>query len=336
MHRDLMHVLACQRCHGSLGLEIERELEDDIESGDLRCERCAVVYPIVGFVPRFVAPDNYSSSFGFQWNRFRRTQLDSATGQPIASRRFFGQSGWPPSEMTGRWTLDAGCGAGRFAEVALGTGTRVVAVDYSSAVDACQQNLGPHPRLDVVQADIYRLPFRGRQFDFVYCFGVLQHTPDVHEAFLALADQIRAGGRIAVDLYPRIPLNVVWPKYWLRPLTKRIPAERLFPLVSRMVDLLWPVSLALGRVPGVGRKLRHALPIANYDGLLPLTSPQLKEWAVLDTFDMLSPVHDHPQTVETLQGWFQEAQLHDVEIFRQGLVVGRGRHHAPQSAAGNG
>ena len=284
-------------------------------------------------MPRFVPAENYSSSFGFQWNKFRRTQLDSSTGQPIARDRFFAQSGWLPSEMDGRWALDVGCGAGRFAEVALGTGARVVAVDYSTAVDACQQNLGHHPRLDVLQADVYRLPLRDRNFDFVYCFGVLQHTPNVHDSFLALADQVRAGGRIAVDLYPRIALNAVWPKYWLRPWTKRLPAEQLFAFVSRMVDVLWPVSLALGRVPHVGRKLRHALPIANYEGLLPLTPAQLKEWAVLDTFDMLAPAHDHPQTVETLQEWFQEAQFREVEIFRRGLVVGRGRQQRPPVAS---
>jgi SAM-dependent methyltransferase len=287
----------------------------------------------VRFVPRFVPERNYSSSFGFQWNRFRRTQLDSSTGQPITRDRFFAQSGWTASDMADQWTLDVGCGAGRFAEIALDTGARVVAVDYSIAVDACRANLGPHRRLDLIQADVYRLPFRREFFTFVYCFGVLQHTPDVRGAFLALAQQLQPGGQIAVDLYPRIPLNVIWPKYWLRPLTRRLPPERLFTLVTGMVDALWPVSLALGRVPRVGRRLRHALPIANYDGLLPLTAEQLKEWAVLDTFDMLAPAHDHPQTVGALRKWFTEARLADVDVFRRGLVVGRGRQPAPAAAA---
>jgi hypothetical protein len=128
-----------------------------------------------------------------------------------------------------------------------------------------------------------------------------------------------------VDIYPRIAWNVLWPKYWLRPFTRQIPPERLLPAVARMVDLLWPVSLALGRVPGVGRRLRHALPIANYDGALPLTASELKEWAVLDTFDMLAPAHDHPQTVATLRAWFEAAHLAGIEVFRRGLVVGRGR-----------
>ena len=154
---------------------------------------------------------------------------------------------------------------------------------------------------------------------------MLQHTPDVHRAFAALVEQIAPGGRIAVDLYPRLAANVLWPKDRLRPLTRRLPAERLFSLVSRMVNGLWPVSLALGPRAGRGRKLRHALPIANYEGLLPLDSRQLKEWAVLDTFDMLAPAHDHPQTVKTVTRWFEEARLADAEVFRDGLVVGRGR-----------
>lgn len=325
MHPDVMTILACPACHGTLTLEIVREAEGEVEEGALHCGACAARYPIVRFVPRFVPPENYSTSFGYQWNRFRRTQLDSTTGQPISRDRFFAQSRWTREEMDGRLTLDVGCGAGRFAEVALGTGARVVAVDYSSAVDACRANLGPNPRLDVVQGDVYRLPFRPQSFEFVYCFGVLQHTPDVGASFAALTAQLTPGGRIAVDLYPRIALNLLWPKYWLRPITKRISAERLFPLVARMVDVLWPFSLALGRVPAIGRRLRYALPVANYEGLLPLTPAQLKEWAVLDTFDMLAPAHDYPQTAATLRGWFEQQGLADIDVGRRGLVVGRGR-----------
>ena len=325
MNRDLLQVLACPHCGGSLDLRVDRETEGEVEAGTLLCSSCAEPYPIIAFVPRFVPPDNYSKSFGFQWNRFRRTQLDSTTGQPISHNRFFAQSAWKPSDLTNRWTLDVGCGAGRFAEVSLSAGARLVAVDFSAAVDACRANLGPSPRLDVVQADVYRLPFIKRRFDFVYCFGVLQHTPDVHAAFAALPEQLSPGGRLAVDLYPKRRLNHLWPKYWLRPFTKRVDAHRLLPFVSRMVDLLWPLSLALGRVPGIGRKLRHLLPVVNYEGLLPLSSPQLKEWAVLDTFDMLAPTHDHPQSVDTVARWFREAGILDADVVRRGLVVGRGR-----------
>lgn len=324
MHVDLLPLLACPACLGALALSDAHETHGEVESGTLGCDACPGAYPIVRAIPRFVPAHNYATSFGVQWNRFRRTQLDSATGQPIARQRFFAQSQWEPRDMAGRWTLDVGCGAGRFAEVALATGARLVAVDYSSAVDACRQNVGPDPRFDVVQADVYHLPFRPQSFDFVYCFGVLQHTPDVRAAFASLVPQLAPGGHVAVDLYPHLALNMLWPKYWLRPLTRRIPAERLLRWVVRMVDLLWPLSLALGRVPGVGRRLRHALPVANYEGILPLSPAQLKEWAVLDTFDMLAPAYDQPQTAATLREWFEAASLDEIDVGRRGLVVGRG------------
>jgi len=295
-----------------------------VERGDLECRGCDRRYPVIDSVPRFVPAQNYAESFGWQWNRFRQTQLDSYSGHPISRERFFRQSGWRPAELVGRRVLDVGCGAGRFAEVALACGAEVVAVDYSSAVDACWRNLGPHANLSVVQADIYRLPFALNQFDYVYCFGVLQHTPDVKGAFLALPAQLREGGRLAVDIYPRQARNILWPKYWLRHITKRVPAPQLFALVQRGVQILWPMSLAVGRFPVVGRKLRYALPVMNYEGLYPLSPAQLREWAILDTFDMLAPAHDSPQSVATLRAWFTLAGLRDIKVFRAGLVIGCG------------
>jgi hypothetical protein len=91
------------------------------------------------------------------------------------------------------------------------------------------------------------------------------------------------------------------------------------------VPWLFPVSLAIGRIPRVGRRLRYAIPVANYEGVLPLSPAQLREWAVLDTFDMLSPAHDPPQSVETLRGWFEAAGFEQIDVYRAGLVVGRGR-----------
>jgi uncharacterized protein YbaR (Trm112 family) len=333
MHRDLLDLLACPECRAPLTLTVVQETGDEIDTGALACHACPAEYPIIRGIARFVPPENYSASFGFQWNRFRSTQLDSTTGLPISRDRFFAQSGWTPAAMSGRWTLDVGCGAGRFAEVALSTGARVVALDYSSAVEACRANLGPHRGLDVLQADVYKLPFRPRAFDFVYCFGVLQHTPDVHGAVIALTRQLAPAGHLALDLYPQTPLNVFWPKYWLRGFTRRIPPPRLLPVVEKFVGSLWPVSLALGRVPVIGRRLRHALPIANYEGILPLSASQLKEWAVLDTFDMLAPAHDHPQSVETVAAWLQETDVADAEVFRRGLVVARAR--GPQTGGGD-
>jgi len=324
MRPELLELLGCPNCKTRLVLRDAHEAKGEVESGQLVCGACAQQYPIISFIPRFVPAENYAASFGLQWNTFRQTQLDSHSGIPISRERFLLQTGWSPEDLMGKTVLDVGCGAGRFAEVALSCGANLVAIDYSSAADACWQNLAPHSRLNVVQGDIYRLPFQPHMFDFVYCFGVLQHTPDVEKAFLSLPKQLRAGGHLAVDVYPKIFLNLLWPKYWLRYLTKRLPPQRLLRFVKYLVTALLPVSKFIGRTPLVGRKLRYAIPVVNYEGMYPLSKAQLEEWAVMDTFDMLAPLHDHPQSAQTLQTWFKLAGLKEINVFRAGQIVGRG------------
>jgi SAM-dependent methyltransferase len=320
----LLKLLACPDCKARLALHDAHEEQGEVESGRLQCEECGRQYPVVAFIPRFGPVENYTANFGVQWNRFGRTQLDSYTGAPLSRERFFLETGWSPEDLDGKRVLDVGCGAGRFAEVALSCGAHVVALDYSTAVDACRHNLGAHPGLDVIQGDIYQLPFTPGAFDYVYCLGVLQHTPDVERAFFSLPGQVRPGGRLAVDVYPRLLRNVFWSKYWLRPLTRQIPPPQLLRLVEALVEVLLPVSLIVGRLPLVGRRLRYAIPVANYDGIYPLTNAQLKEWAVLDTFDMLAPTHDSPQSAQTLRAWLTQAGLREIQISRPGHLVGRG------------
>src|SRR6185295_9458110 len=158
------------------------------------------------------------------------------------------------------------------------------AVDYSEAVDACWKNLGGNERLTVLQADIYHLPFRAEAFDFIYCLGVLQHTPHVRDAFHALPPFLKHNGSIVIDLYPKLLRNLLWSKYWVRPITKRLPTKVLFALVKRWTPTLLSISRTLSRVPFVGAKLRYAVPVVNYEGVYPLPAHMLEQWAVLDTF----------------------------------------------------
>ncbi|MBM4231685.1 MAG: class I SAM-dependent methyltransferase [Gammaproteobacteria bacterium] len=283
-------------------------------------------YPIRDGIPRFVAESNYADNFGFQWNVFARTQLDSHSGLPISRNRFWNATGWDPSAMRGKWVLDVGCGSGRFAEIALSTGAHVVALDYSSAVDACRANLRQHPNLHIIQGDVYALPFAPGCFDFVYSLGVLQHTPDVQRAFSALPIMLSSGGgRLCVDYYEKSFKSRLLPKYWLRPVTRRMDKRQLFSAVQRTVPVLLPVSRALARVPVIGALLKRLVPVANYEGLLPLSGSQLEEWAVLDTFDWLSPTFDNPQTAKTVRRWFEQTGMVDIEVLKAGHLVGRAR-----------
>jgi SAM-dependent methyltransferase len=323
----LLASLRCPQCKCELSLADAEWQNDEVESGALNCSGCGTAHPIVAGIPRFVPLDNYAENFGFQWNRFRRTQLDSHSGQTISRDRFLKSTGWTPESLAGQTVLDIGCGAGRFVEVALSCGATVFALDYSRAVEACRANFPSHPNLHVVQGDVYALPFADECFDAIYCLGVLQHTPDPRQAFLSLPRHLKTGGRLAVDIYQGGWRRALHTKYWVRPVTTRLPQERLFQAVERGMPALMGLSRAVSRIPAVGRYARRLLPIANYDGLYGLNEQQLREWAVLDTFDMLAPAFDRPQTPRALAQWTQHAGLEGVEIGRFGHLVARG--HKP-------
>src|SRR5271169_2021815 len=186
MKLELLKYLCCPTCLGKLVVAKPLEAEGEVKAGLLSCTSCATEFPVENNIPRFVPAANYCGNFGFQWTRFAKTQLDSYSGVPISRGRFLKQTGWNADALRGKLVLDAGCGSGRFAEVALDCGATVIAVDYSTAVDACWKNLRHRPQFHVVQADIRHLPFKDHCFDCLYSFGVLQHTPNPHLAFAAL------------------------------------------------------------------------------------------------------------------------------------------------------
>lgn len=329
MKTELLEILRCPATGSVLKLtSIHKALGDDVETGELSTPDGNHRYQIHNFIPRFVPDSNYADNFGMQWNQFRQTQLDSYSGQPISGNRFWKATAWSPEVIAGQWVLDAGCGAGRFAEIALQAGARVVAMDFSRAVDACYANLRNHPGLHVVQGDIYALPFQKEFFPAVYSLGVLQHTPNVERATAALPTMVAKDGRLCVDYYWKRIRSMLHGKYLLRPITKHVPQQALFRFLQTTVPRLLPLSQVLGRVPVAGQILRRLVPIADYTGIFPLTSQQLEEWALLDTFDMLAPKYDNPQTPATVRRWLNKAGLIDVEVLHAGHLVGRGRKPA--------
>lgn len=263
-------------------------------------------------------------------------QLDSVNRTGLSRDRLYRYSGWRADELHDRWVLEIGCGAGRFTEVLLEAGAHVVAVDVSAAVDACWKNLGPHPRLHVLQADVFELPVRPAAFDFVLCFGVVQHTPRPEEAFRRLLPPLAPAGRLAMDVYGRTARPGRWTsKYLWRWLTKRVSPHRLARFVEWYLPRWLPIDDRLqDRAPRLGRALAALVPCWNYRGIFPLTDAQRLEWAILDTFDALAPAHDHPQSLDAVRGWFRGAGLEDVTVWQEGNgVFGRGRAPRLSSAA---
>ena len=324
MNTSILGYFCCPSCmRGRLQLANSASAADsDVQEGVIECSECACNFHVRRGIPRFVADEQYAESFGFQWNAFRKTQLDSHTKLPLSRERLFGVTSWP-TNMEGQRILEAGSGAGRFTEVLLATGAQVFSFDLSTAVDANAANNSKARNLIIFQASIYEIPLPTESFDKVICLGVLQHTPDPERSFRNLVRFVKPGGSIAVDIYARrLRAMIAW-KYLLRPITKRLPKDRLFRWTSAAVNIFLPVAVALRRIAGPwGGRL---VPILEYShwGLPPALN---RQWALLDTFDMYSPAHDHPKTCKEVFQWCLAAGLQDIVVeYGPNGVIARGR-----------
>ncbi|HEX8922573.1 MAG TPA: methyltransferase domain-containing protein, partial [Pyrinomonadaceae bacterium] len=261
MQAQLLEKLACPKCQGEFSCEVtETVAGGEIETGTLTCRECAHEFPIKAGIPRFVSEDNYATSFGYQWNRFRLEQIDSNNGTQLSADRFYSETGWTKEWLKGKWVLDAGCGAGRFLDAASQSDCDVVGLDISNAVDAARANLAGRRNVHFVQASIYELPFRSGVFDGCYCIGVVQHTPDPQKTMRTLPRVLRPRGRIAITAYERKPWTPLYGKYWLRPLTKRLDKQTLLAGIKGAMPVLFPVTSVLFRLPLVGRFFMFTIP----------------------------------------------------------------------------
>jgi SAM-dependent methyltransferase len=293
-------------------------MEDQrIRQGELLEPVSGARFPIVDFIPRFAPRENYADSFGHEWNVHGRTQYDETSGVALSRERFQKETGWG-SELRGETVLEIGSGSGRFTRHALETGARVFSCDFSNAVEANYESNGAHPNLLLVQAGLDELPFKRNFFDKAFCFGVLQHTPDPRKSFFTICEYLKPGGKLACDIYVKnLGRWLLQPKYWVRPFTRKMAPRELYDAVTRYVDAMWPIATVIRKIPVLGPILNWKLLIADYSRELPgAGEAKLKQWAYLDTFDMLSPRYDAPATLRTFRQWHEEAGLRDVDVRR--------------------
>lgn len=323
MKSEFVSYLRCPKTGSPLTLEITEEANGRVKTGSLH-NGSGDSWPIIDFVPRFVEPGNYADNFGLEWKIHSRTQFDADAGHKMSEDRVFGVTGWD-RDLDGDVILEAGSGSGRFTEHLLSTGAMVISFDYSEAVASNMASNGKHENLLLLQANIYEMPFEPASFDKVFCFGVLQHTPDPEASFKSLVRMIKPGGKIATDVYlkslMRFYLNT---RYWVRPFTRQVAPKRLYQWCKTYINMMWPLARVIRKIPVIGEALNWRLLIADYAVQMPdADDATLKEWALLDTFDMLSPAFDIPQTPTTYQRWHETALLENIWVRRgpNGLVA---------------
>jgi len=291
---EVRAILRCPFCKSAL--------QDEV--GGLACLQCGKRFPLRNGVLRFVASEHYAGSFGFQWRKHERTQLDSPSSRR-SETDFTRKTGLTREDLAGKLVLDAGSGMGRYADVVHRWGARVVAVDLSAAVEAAARNLASRPDVTVIQADAHALPFAPESFDYIYSLGVLHHTPNCDLAFKALPRLLKPGGGIAIWLYSAYNRWYRMSDLY-RKLTRHMPARLLYSLCYLAVPL-YHVHAVLKKAPLVGRRASGALAL-----LLPMSFEPDSQWRWLDTFDWYSPRYQSKHTYEEVFRWFEDCGLEHV------------------------
>ncbi|MCA8982826.1 MAG: class I SAM-dependent methyltransferase [Planctomycetaceae bacterium] len=115
---------------------------------------------------------------------------------------------FPPGAIATATVLDLGTGTALIPLLLLQRepGLRVTAVDRSAAMlrmaarHACR--FGQQERLDLVEADVCRLPFADRSFDMVLSNSLLHHLPEPVRCLREAARVLRPGGMLFLrDLF---------------------------------------------------------------------------------------------------------------------------------------
>ena len=270
-------------------------------------------FPVINAIPRFfITENNYTENFGFQWNKFQKTQIDKEIKNfSLSKERFFVATNWDKEDLSGKDILEAGSGAGRFSQIVLDhTEANLYSIDYSDAVSANYRNNSHHgERLKLFQASIYDMPFPDNSFDKVFCFGVLQHTPDFRKSVQCLVAKAKPGAEVIVDFYAiKGWFTKISAKYMLRPFTKKMSHEKLLHKIEKNAGKLIKIYNFFDKA-GLAMVAHRFLPMADIKRTMPdnLSKEAQRELVILDTFDMFSPEYDNPQRISTVKKWMQES-----------------------------
>jgi SAM-dependent methyltransferase/uncharacterized protein YbaR (Trm112 family) len=338
MKPRLLDWLACPVCAGALDVEVFAESEGEILDGTFTCSSCDRAFPIHRGVPRMGVNPPYphpelevataavragadanaddrlvqikqatAASFGYEWTHFNRHGWDAKyAGETSEERRGIERSSFVrkallrPGQLEGKLVLDAGCGNGRYLFQSAEMGAEVIGIDLSDAVDAAYANIGSHPRVHVVQGDLFQMPFPRFTFDHIFSIGVLMHTGDARRAFDQLVSRLKPGGDISVHVYRRGNRAYEWVDDRIRRRTVPMHSARLLRL-SKRVEPLPRAIRATRRVTG-GHELLYGL--MNCFVRLETSYHNIFDW-------YSAPVATH-HTYDEVFGWFRERGLHVV------------------------
>ncbi len=332
MKLTFLDCLRCPLCLSRLTPIPFTQENGEIEEGLLECEKERHPFPIIRSIPRFVpgilerkqqftVPNSNklaqhgvfkinhtdrhvrtTASFGQEWTTYD-------VQRPIEDLAYFrSKTGTNPESLPGKIVLDAGCGSGRYSRVAGEYGAKVIGLDFSDAVETARKVTSHLENVQIIQADLFQMPFASDTFDLIISIGVLHHTPNTRHALSCLIPLLRPSGEIAIWLYPRWPFPAEIYNNLLRAVTIRLPLSTVHRLAVLSEPIgLWKLRLLKSRNGALrffGLVLRGATIGVSYH-------PD-REIRICDTFDWFTPPFQWHHRDSEIMSWLVAHGLVDI------------------------
>jgi SAM-dependent methyltransferase len=226
MFKEDIGLLCCPETGESLAFKSITRVDGDGEvlEGTLVSERSGKDYPIANGIPRFILHDaGYNPTWNYKWTvidrgrglNYRILDKDDPAYRihDIFDRN--DHEGLSYRHARGGVVLDIGCGVGQYSYRILKeyTPRKLVSLDLTGAIDIFRKVMlerfpEEKPRMLLVQASVFQMPFRRETFDYVLSLGVLHHTGDTRRAVASAASVLKPGGEINFWVYGPFSVHV--------------------------------------------------------------------------------------------------------------------------------
>ena len=308
MKRRLMDLLQCPNCgNPDLELIVEEETADgEIIEGQIVCRKDCKSYPIFDGIPRMVAMkrdlDDTKHKFEHQWRTWGKEDVIFGRTRDESRDYLLKYAGFDIDAdfFKGKRVLDAGCGHGRFVELFSDFGAELsVGIDIGEGIQAAQYRNAGRPNVELVQGNLLSIPFREGLFDYVWCNGVIHHTPDPKGGLQNLCKITNDDGYVNVWVYPLASLAYEYMQGFIRFFTTRMPPKML----------MWFCYMA---VP-----LLYVLP--TFSG----TNPHKNSWrhCAQVIYDWYSPRYQSHHSTEEVAGWFNEYGFTEMDVLDLKITI---------------
>ena len=211
MKSDLVEQIVCPECHTNFSLKIKKKQKEEIIEGVLTCSK-KHCFPIIRGIPRLVSDKQKDfvkteDAFSSKWRNFNKTYHNKKWVEN-QKKWFLERFGWKSISKLNSFLetrskiLDAGTGVGNSAKLfSSNPNAQVFGIDASESIEFAYKKYGKIKNIHFLQADIRKLPFKKKIFDFICSDQVLHHTKDTESSFKMLSKLLAKKGMISIYVY---------------------------------------------------------------------------------------------------------------------------------------